>query len=122
MNRVLLARNELYVSGNSLSISIPPDTLENTPFERGDPANIFSVVEDDEIVLTADTRRWLDAGARARGSRKIRVTSHGSILVTMPPEALVHDMGFDDVDDAKGAEVRLTIDPVTTDLVLEFED
>jgi len=122
MKRVLLAKKELYQSGNSLSVSIPPDVLENTPFEVGDPANIFSVIEDRELTITADTRRWMDAGARARGSRKIRESSHGTVLVTIPPEALTNDLGYGSVEAAKGVEVRLTIDPETADLFLEFPD
>jgi antitoxin component of MazEF toxin-antitoxin module len=122
MSRVLLAKKELYQSGNSLSVSIPPDVLENTPFDVGDPANIFSVIEDRELTITADTRRWMDAGARARGSRKIRESSHGTVLITIPPEALEHDLGYETVEAAKGVTVRLTIDPATADLFLEFPD
>jgi len=122
MSRVLLAKKELYQSGNSLSVSIPSDTLENTPFEVGDPANLFSVVEDRELTITADTRRWMEAGGRARGSRKIRESSHGTILMTIPPEALTNDLGYESLETAKGVQVRLTIDPETADLFLEFPD
>lgn len=122
MSRVLLAKKELYQSGNSLSVSIPPDTLENTPFDVGDPANIFSVIEDRDLTITADTRRWMKAGARARGSRKIRESSHGTVLMTIPPKALINDLGYESVEDAKGVPVRLTIDPDTADLFLEFPD
>lgn len=121
-SRVLLSKKELYQSGNSLSVSIPPDTLENTPFKVGDHANIFSVAEDRELTITADTKRWLDQGATARGSRKIRESSHGTILMTIPPKALLNDLGYSSLEDAKGAKVRITIDPVTADLFLEFPD
>lgn len=120
--RVLLAKKELYQSGNSLSVSIPPDTLENTPFEVGDHASIFTVIEDRELAITADTRRFYDQGARARGSRKIRESSHGTVLLTIPPKALLKDLGYASLADAKGVQVRLTIDPVTDDLFLEFPD
>lgn len=120
MKRVLLAKKELYQSGNSLSVSFPPDILDNTPLEVGDPANIFSVIENRELTITADTRRWLDAGATARGSRKIRRSSHGTILVTIPPEALTEDLGYESVEAAKGVDVKLTIDPETADLFIEF--
>lgn len=118
--RILLARKELYQSGNSLSVSIPPDILENTPFTVGDHANIFSVPEDRELTITADTKRWLEEDAIARGSRKIRENSHGTVLITVPPKALLNDMGYEKLDEAKGVEVQVTIDPITADLFLEF--
>lgn len=120
MDRVLLAKKQLYQSGNSLSVSIPPDVLENTAFSVGDPANIFAVVDKRELTITADTRRWLEAGARARGSRKIRESSHGTVLITIPPEALTEDMGYNSLEAAKGEEVQITIDPRTSDLFIEF--
>lgn len=118
--RILLARKELYQSGNSLSVSIPPDILENTAFDVGDHANIFSVKSSRELTITADTKRWLEQDAVARGSRKIRENSHGTVLITVPPKALLNDMGYESLDKAKGVEVRVTIDPVTADLYLEF--
>lgn len=120
--RVLLARKELYQSGNSLSVSIPPDTLENTPFSVGDHANLFTVIEERELAITADTRRYYDMGARARGTRKIRESSHGTVLLSVPPKALLQDLGFESLADAKGVEVRVTVDPVTRDLFVEFPD
>lgn len=120
--RVLLAKKELYQSGNSLSVSIPPDTLENTPFEVDDHAPIFSLVDDRELVVTADTRRYYNQGAQARGSRKIRVSSHGTVLLTIPPECLMDDLEYEDLEAAKGVEVRITVDPLTKDLYVEFPD
>lgn len=119
--RVLLGRKELYQSGNSLSVSIPPDTLENTPFEVGDHANIFTVISDRELAITADTRQYYEMeDARARGTRKIRRNSHGTVLLTIPPKALLEDLGYEKLEDAKGVEVRITVDPVSSDLYVEF--
>lgn len=121
--RVLLARKDLYQSGNSLAISIPPDTLENTPFDVGDHANIFTDTQARELAITADTKRYYDKEhTRARGTRKIRRSSHGTVLLTIPPKCLIHDLGYDRVEDAKGVEVRITVDPVTWDLFIEFPD
>ena len=120
--RVLLAKKELYQSGNSLSVSIPPDTLENTSFGVDDHAPIFALPEERELVITADTARYYDEGATARGSRKIRESSHGTVLLTIPPECLLEDLGYENLDAAKGAPVHITIDPVTTDLFIEFKD
>ena len=120
--RVLLSRKDLYQSGNSLSVSLQADYLENTAFEVGDHANIFTVLEDRELTITADTKRWLNEGAMARGSRKIRESSHGTILLTIPPKALLEDLGYSSIEEAKGTEVRITIDPQTTDLFVEFPD
>lgn len=119
--RVLLAKKELYQSGNSLSVSIPPDTLENTPFDEGDHANIFSLLDEGELVITADTKRYYERDhTRARGTRKIRRNSHGTILLTIPPKALLEDLEYGSLDEAKGVEVRITVDPVSNDLYLEF--
>ena len=120
--RILLSRKDLYQSGNSLSVSLQADYLENTPFGVGDHANIFTVLEDRELTITADTKRWLNEGAMARGSRKIRESSHGTILLTIPPKALLEDLEYSSIERAKGTEVRITIDPHTTDLFLEFPD
>lgn len=121
--RVLLAKKELYQSGNSLSVSIPQDVLENTPFDVGEHANIFSVQNDRELAITADTRRYYDMeGARARGTRKIRVSSHGTVLLTIPPKALLQDFGYESLADVKGIEVRITIDPLSKDLFVEFPE
>lgn len=119
----MLARKDLYQSGNSISVSIPPDTLENTVFGVGDHANFFTLVDQRELVITADTRRYYgDRNARARGTRKIRQSSHGTVLLSIPPESLLDDLGYSSIEDVKGTEVRVTIDPVTTDLFLEFPD
>jgi len=119
--RILLARKELYKSGNSLAISIPPDTLENTAFSVGDHAHLFGDPEARELIVTGDTKRHRERPASVdRGSRKIRRSSHGTVLLTIPPKALLEDLGYGDVLDAKGVEVRVTIDPETTDLFLEF--
>ncbi|UTF55952.1 hypothetical protein [Natronosalvus rutilus] len=117
--RIILAKKELYQSGNSLSVSIPPDTLENTPFDVGEHAAIFSLPDERELAITADTRRYYNQGAKARGSRKIRENSHGTVLLTIPPECIEEDLGYGD-EGAKGVKVTITVDPVTRDLFLEF--
>lgn len=119
--RVLLAKKELYQSGNSLSVSIPPDTLENTPFAVGDHANIFALEDERELVITADTKRYYERpNTRARGTRKIRRNSHGTVLLTIPPKSLLQDLEYDNLEEAKGVEVRITVDPVSNDLYIEF--
>lgn len=121
--RVLLARKDLYPSGNSLAVSIPPDTIENTAFEVGDQANVFSLIAHRELAITADTRRYYDRDdATARGSYKIRESSHGTVMLTVPKKALLKDLGYGSLEDARGVEVRVTIDPFTSDLFVEFPD
>jgi len=118
--RVLLARNTLYQSGNSLSVSIPPDTLENTVFEVGDHAHIFSNETDREIAITGDTQQFYENGDISRGSRKIRSNSHGTLLISVPPKCLLDDLGYAEMADAKGENIAITIDPQTGDLFIEF--
>lgn len=122
VGRVLLAKKDLYQSGNSLSVSIPEDTLENAPLVVGDHGNVFSNPDERELVITADTKRWRERGGRARGSRKIRESSHGTILFSIPPKALLEDFGYESVDAAKGTEVRITFDPFDRDFFFEFPD
>lgn len=118
--RVLLAKRDLYTSGNSLAVSIPRDVLENTVFGVGEQVNIFTYAADGELVLTHDTKRHYDAGATPRGSRKVRTSSHGTILVTVPQDALLEDLGYASLDAADDDELRITIDPLTCDLYVEF--